>query len=86
MLLIPDATVFQKRLASLPLSIYQAGETVVVAGSRTDRQITSSSIDWQYVTNTATTSYHIDRSSGLLTSDMNGTPLMSRQCQPTKGF
>jgi hypothetical protein len=36
--LIPDAAVFQKRLASLPLSIYQAGETVVVAGSRTDRR------------------------------------------------
>jgi CRP/FNR family transcriptional regulator, cyclic AMP receptor protein len=37
MSLIPDTTVFQKRLAALPLATYQAGETVFAAGSRTGR-------------------------------------------------
>jgi CRP/FNR family cyclic AMP-dependent transcriptional regulator len=37
MSLIPDAVVFQKRLAALPLATYQAGETVFAAGSRTGR-------------------------------------------------
>jgi CRP-like cAMP-binding protein len=35
--LIPDTAMLQKRLATLPLAIYQAGETVLVNGSRTDR-------------------------------------------------
>jgi CRP/FNR family transcriptional regulator, cyclic AMP receptor protein len=35
--LIPDTAVFQKRLAALPLAIYQAGETVLSAGSTTGR-------------------------------------------------
>jgi CRP/FNR family transcriptional regulator, cyclic AMP receptor protein len=35
--LIPDTAVFQKRLAALPVTSYQAGETVIAAGSRTDR-------------------------------------------------
>src|SRR5215831_9024407 len=35
--LIPDAAVFQKRLATLPLVTYQAGETVLAAGSRSGR-------------------------------------------------
>src|SRR6266702_2305888 len=35
--LIPDTTVFQERLAALPVTSYQAGETVIAAGSRTDR-------------------------------------------------
>jgi CRP/FNR family transcriptional regulator, cyclic AMP receptor protein len=35
--LIPDTAVFQKRLAALPLAIYQAGETVLTAGSTTGR-------------------------------------------------
>src|SRR5262244_3848024 len=35
--LIPDAAVFHKRLATLPLAIYQAGETVLAAGSRSGR-------------------------------------------------
>jgi CRP/FNR family cyclic AMP-dependent transcriptional regulator len=35
--LIPDAAVFQKRLATLPLATYQAGETVLAAGSRSGR-------------------------------------------------
>ena len=37
MSLIPDTVVFQKRLATLPLATYQAGETVFAAGSRTGR-------------------------------------------------
>jgi CRP/FNR family cyclic AMP-dependent transcriptional regulator len=37
MSLIPDAVVFQKRLAALPLATYQTGETVFAAGSRTGR-------------------------------------------------
>ncbi|HEY6860317.1 MAG TPA: cyclic nucleotide-binding domain-containing protein [Pseudolabrys sp.] len=32
-----DAAGFQKSLAALPLTIYQAGETVLADGSRTDR-------------------------------------------------
>jgi hypothetical protein len=32
--LIPDTAVFQRRLAALPLATYQAGETVLAAGSR----------------------------------------------------
>jgi len=35
--LIPDATVFRERLATLPLATYQAGETVLAAGSRSGR-------------------------------------------------
>ena len=35
MTLIPDAAVFQKNLAALPLATYQAGETVLSAGSKT---------------------------------------------------
>ena len=35
--LIPDAAVFQKRLATLPLVTYQAGDTVLAAGSRSGR-------------------------------------------------
>jgi len=35
--LIPDIAVFQKRLGALPLATYTAGETVLVAGSRTGR-------------------------------------------------
>src|SRR5262245_66108073 len=34
---IPDAAIFQKRLATLPLATYQAGETVRAAGSRSGR-------------------------------------------------
>ena len=34
---IDAATSFQKSLAALPLTIYQAGETVLADGSRTDR-------------------------------------------------
>jgi hypothetical protein len=49
-------------------------------------RITPSTIDWQYVTNMATIGYHIDRMSGLLTSYMNGKDLLTRQCQPTRGF
>src|SRR5260370_9325839 len=37
MSLIPDTVVLQKRLATLPLATYQAGETVFAAGSRTGR-------------------------------------------------
>ena len=37
MLLIPDAPSFQKSLAALPLTTYQADETVLAAGSRTGR-------------------------------------------------
>jgi hypothetical protein len=35
--LIPDAAVFHKRLATLPLATYHAGETVLAAGSRSGR-------------------------------------------------
>ena len=35
--LTPDIAVFQKRLAALPLATYQAGETVLTAGSTTGR-------------------------------------------------
>jgi CRP/FNR family cyclic AMP-dependent transcriptional regulator len=35
--LIPDTTVFQKKLAALPLASYQAGETVITASSKTGR-------------------------------------------------
>jgi CRP/FNR family cyclic AMP-dependent transcriptional regulator len=35
--LIPDATVFQARLAALPLATYEAGETVCAAGWMTGR-------------------------------------------------
>ena len=33
--LIPDTAVFREELAALPLATYQAGETVLAAGSRT---------------------------------------------------
>ncbi len=33
--LIPDTTVFQQRLAALPLATYQDGETILTAGSKT---------------------------------------------------
>jgi hypothetical protein len=35
--LIPDMAVFQRRLATLPLATYQAGETVLSAASTTGR-------------------------------------------------
>jgi CRP-like cAMP-binding protein len=35
--LIRDAAAFQKRLAALPVATYQAGDTVLAAGSRTGR-------------------------------------------------
>src|SRR5262245_24216951 len=35
--LIPDADVFHKRLATLPLATYQAAETILAAGSRSGR-------------------------------------------------
>ena len=35
--LIPDIAVFQRKLATLPLATYQAGETVLTAGSTTGR-------------------------------------------------
>src|SRR5437667_8829053 len=35
--LIPDTAVIQERLAAFPLTIYQPGENVFVAGSKTDR-------------------------------------------------
>ena len=35
--LTPDTAAFQKRLAALPLATYQAGETVLTAGSATGR-------------------------------------------------
>jgi len=35
--LVPDTAVFHKRLAALPLATYQAGETVLAAGSRSGR-------------------------------------------------
>ncbi|MGH6917632.1 MAG: hypothetical protein ACREJ0_08000, partial [Geminicoccaceae bacterium] len=37
MSLVPDAAVFQKRLAALPVATYQAGETVLTASSTTGR-------------------------------------------------
>jgi len=37
MSLIPDTAVIQERLAAFPLTTYQAGENVFVAGSKTDR-------------------------------------------------
>jgi CRP/FNR family transcriptional regulator, cyclic AMP receptor protein len=37
MQLIPDIAMFQKRLGALPLATYKAGETVLVAGSKTGR-------------------------------------------------
>ena len=37
MSLIPEPAVFQQRLAALPLASYQAGETVLTAGSTTGR-------------------------------------------------
>jgi CRP/FNR family cyclic AMP-dependent transcriptional regulator len=37
MSLIPDKATFQKNFAVLPLSTYQAGETVIADGSRTGR-------------------------------------------------
>jgi CRP/FNR family transcriptional regulator, cyclic AMP receptor protein len=33
--LIPDSAIFKNRLGALPLATYQAGETVLAAGSRT---------------------------------------------------
>jgi CRP/FNR family transcriptional regulator, cyclic AMP receptor protein len=35
--LIPDTAVFQEKLTALPLATYQAGETVLTAGSTTGR-------------------------------------------------
>jgi CRP/FNR family transcriptional regulator, cyclic AMP receptor protein len=35
--LIPDAAVFRERLATLPLATYQAGKTVLAAGSKSGR-------------------------------------------------
>ena len=35
--LIPDSAVFLKRIGALPLVTYQAGENVLIAGSRTGR-------------------------------------------------
>ena len=35
--LIPDKAAFQNSLASLPIVTYQPGETVIVAGSKTER-------------------------------------------------
>jgi CRP/FNR family transcriptional regulator, cyclic AMP receptor protein len=35
--LIPDMAVFQRKLATLPLATYQAGETVLSAASTTGR-------------------------------------------------
>jgi hypothetical protein len=49
-------------------------------------RITPSAIDWQYVTNMYTWNYHIDRASGVLTTDMSGKQLLTLQCQPTRGF
>src|SRR5206468_8357624 len=37
MSLLPDTAVIEQRLAAFPLTTYQAGENVFVAGSRTDR-------------------------------------------------
>jgi len=35
--LIPDITVFQRKLSGFPLETYQAGESVLIAGSTTGR-------------------------------------------------
>jgi CRP-like cAMP-binding protein len=35
--LMPDSAVFERRLGALPLATYEAGETVLAAGSRTGR-------------------------------------------------
>jgi hypothetical protein len=35
--LIPDSLGFQRRLGNLPITTYQAGERVLVSGSRTER-------------------------------------------------
>ena len=35
--LIPDMAVFQRRLATLPLATYQAGDTILSAASTTGR-------------------------------------------------
>ena len=35
--LTPDTAAFEKRLAALPLGTYQAGETMLTAGSTTGR-------------------------------------------------
>ena len=35
--LIPDVAVFQRKLAGFPLATYQAGESVLTAGSTTGR-------------------------------------------------
>ena len=35
--LIPDMAIFQRKLATLPLETYQAGETVLSAASTTGR-------------------------------------------------
>jgi CRP-like cAMP-binding protein len=37
MTLIPDSAIIQKSVAALPVVTYQAGETVLVDGSRTGR-------------------------------------------------
>jgi CRP-like cAMP-binding protein len=35
--LMPDSGIFEIRLAAFPITTYEAGETVIAAGSRTDR-------------------------------------------------
>jgi hypothetical protein len=35
--LIPDIALFQRKLASFPVATYQAGDSVLAAGSRTGR-------------------------------------------------
>src|SRR5215469_11325830 len=35
--LMPDSAIFGRRLAAFPITTYEAGETVIAAGSRTDR-------------------------------------------------
>ena len=35
--LMPDSGIFESRLAAFPITTYEAGETVIAAGSRTDR-------------------------------------------------
>src|SRR5438552_14946933 len=37
MSLLPDTAVIEQRLAAFPLTTYQAGENIFVAGSKTDR-------------------------------------------------
>jgi hypothetical protein len=37
MSLIPDRAAFQRRLGGLPITTYQAGESVLTSGSRTGR-------------------------------------------------